>query len=87
MVTKRINNKQENTKRIGQGAKIAGTTKTNTIRLLGGGSGVVNRTGPNASGEVTAFNPNTDEAFRTQRGSFFFCTKRVAGIVVLQTLQ
>ena len=54
----------------------------------GGGSGVVNRTGPNASGEVTAFNPNIDEAFRTQRGnSLFFDTKRVAGIVVLQTLQ
>ena len=41
------------------------------IANKGGGSGVVNRTGPNASGEVTAFNPNIDEAFRTQRGIFF----------------
>ena len=32
-------------------------------------SGVVNRTGPNASAEVIAFQP---EYFRTQRGSVFF---------------
>ena len=41
--------------------------------------------------KLKLFNPNSDEAFRTQRGSyffFFFCdTKSVAGIIVLQKLE
>ena len=47
-----------------------------------GGSGVVNRRGPNAIGEVTAFNPNIHEGFRIQRGSsifFFFGHKEGGG--------
>ena len=45
----------------------------------------MSRTGPNASAEVIAPNPNIDEAFRTQRGSFFF--KRMAGMLVLHKLE
>ena len=47
----------------------------------------MNRTDPNASGEVIAFNPNIDEVFSNSKRKFIFCgTKRVAGIVVLQKL-
>ena len=38
--------------------------------------------------KLQLFNPNIDEAFRTQKGSFFFCDiKREAGMVVLQKLE
>ena len=38
--------------------------------------------------KLELFNTNIDEAFRTQRGSVFFCDiKRVAGLVVLQKLE
>ena len=38
--------------------------------------------------KLELFNTNIDEAFRTQRGSVFFCDiNRVAGMVVLQKLE
>ena len=39
------------------------------------------------AGKLQLFNLNIDEAFRTQRGSFFCDIKRVTGMVVLQKLE
>ena len=49
---------------------------------------VLNRTGPNSSAEVIAFQPKYWRSFsNSKRKIFFFCDmKRVAGMVVLQKL-